>query len=172
MGHSVPLTPLNVLLSVDSIRSGLVNATSAPPPIFRPHTRRQPTGTPAAATPSLRSKPCYRLILLCHPFTPHTFHCPIAFSTLAHTDFWQLAPLSITTHHGSTPSSSASLGGRQEGLRCVRQDRTAGQVSKSTWHTLTLQIPVCVEEEANYCYRILPPRFLDFAWSVLYILIC
>jgi hypothetical protein len=141
--HSVPLKPPIILMSVDSIRSGLVNATSAPPPIFRPHARRQPTGAPAAATPSLRSKPCYRLIILCHPFTPCTFQCPIAFSTPLHTDFWKLAPLSITTHHGSTPSTSASMGEFQEGHRCVRQDRAAGQVGDSTWRTLSLCRYLC-----------------------------
>lgn len=125
-------------MSVASIGSGLVNATSAPPPNFRPCARRQPTGAPTAATPSLCSKPCYRLILLCHPFTSHTFQCPNAFSTPAHTDFWQLAPLSITTNNRSTPSTPTSVGEFQEGLRCVRQDRAAGQVSGSTWLTLSL----------------------------------
>lgn len=79
---------LSVLLSVRSVGDGHVHAASAPPPIRRPHWRGQPAGAPTATTPSLRSEPRHRLIILHHSVTPRTFQCPVARATPSHSDLW------------------------------------------------------------------------------------
>jgi hypothetical protein len=119
------LTDWLTVLSVHSVGGWHVHTISASAPIISSYSRGQCAGAPTATTPSFCPKSRYRLILLHHSITPCTFQCPHAHSTPSHTDLWQHESCSITTDHRSTPSSFKSVGGLQERLWHVWQDRTA-----------------------------------------------
>jgi hypothetical protein len=138
------LTDWLTVLSVHSVRGGHAHTISASPPIICSYSRGQCAGAPTTTTPPLCSKPRYRLILLHHSVTPCTFQCPLAHSTRSYTDLWQYASCSITTDQGSTPSSVTSVGGLQERLWNVWQDRTAWQVSEVMWGTLAVSVSTVV----------------------------